>query len=332
MKRLTWFRQIIPCLCFIGLTLLASSCGERPVSPIGSAENNVRRQAGTQQVRKTLDPSRMKLLRRKTVNALHKGHACSGSKTMFVKTDKPHNVDICHEKLEIPAGAVTQNTNISFAVADENLAMVEIGPNVSFILPVTMTLSLKVVNLVDVNMNTLAISRFDKVSNRWIDLPSTLDDKQENISAAIVKAGLYAITWNADDNAKEIIAWQGENWGGLKEKNIQHDRGGRLHFHGHEMDIPPYALPASKTMVITEIDKKQVWVDFGPSGWFYKPVKITLCFKEADLTGIDLNNLTVTWYDPATGEWIDVGGMVDAKNKTVCAEVWHFTQYSIALR
>lgn len=85
-------------------------------------------------------------------------------------------------------------------------------------------------------------------------------------------------------------------------------------------------------MVITEIHQGKAQVDFGPSGWFKKPVKITICFKELDLSGSDLNDLTITWYDPNTGEWIDVGGTVDIKGQKVYVEVWHFTQYSLAVR
>lgn len=324
-------RPFVCTISLITLAMLFSSCGERPISPIGASDNAGPQIAKPQQ-RKTLNLAHMRLLTLNTPKALHKGHACSGEKIKLVKAGKGEKLDLCHEKLEIAEGTLAQDTNVSFAVVNDELVMVEIGPQVSFKAPATLTLSLKVVNLVDVDMHALTISRYDAATDEWNDIPSTLDDKQENISAAVAQAGRYALTWNDNDGGKNFIAWQGEHWGGRKEKAMKRDKGGRFAFHGHEMEIPPYALPTDKKMVITEIHQGNAQVDFGPSGWFNKPVKITVCFKELDLAGIDLNDLTITWYDPDTGEWIDVGGVVDVKGKKVYVEVWHFTQYSLAAR
>lgn len=323
--------------CFASIVTLAgalilTSCSERPISPFGAGENN-RSQSLPSQQRKTLDPGRMRLLGVKAPRTLHKsGHACSGSKTTFIKAGKNESLDLCHTKLEIPGGALAQDMNLSFSVVDEDLVIVELGPDISFHAPVTMTLSLKVVNLIDIDLSGLTLSRYNAATGEWLDVPSTIDDKKENIAAAITQAGRYALIWNTADGAKETIAWQGEHWGGKKEKMIRYDRGGRLEFHGHAMDIPPFALSESKKMVITEVHKGNAQVDFGPSGWFNKAVTITICFNEVDLTGVDLNNLTITWFDPTTREWIDVGGVVDVKGRKVYVSVWHFTQYSLAVR
>ncbi len=331
MPRFRFFRRFVSSISLISLAILFASCGERPVSPFGAAESS-RRQIAKPQERKTLDPAHMRLLSLNAPRALYKGHVCSGDKVALVKAAKGEKLELCHEILEIPGGTLAQDTNLSFAAVDADLVIVEIGPQMSFRSPATLTLSLKVVNLVDVNINALTISRYNEAADEWIDLPSTIDGKQESISAAITQTGRFALTWNLGDEGKDFIAWQGEDWGGRREKAMKQEKGGRLEFHGHAMDIPPYALKADQKMVITEIHKGKAQVDFGPSGWFNKPVTVTICFKKADLTGVDLNNLTITWYDPNTGEWIDVGGTVDIKGQMVYVEVWHFTQYSLAVR
>lgn len=318
----------------ITFALLTTGCNEKPISPIGNSDSVLPERAGqiSRQTRKVLDPSRMKLLQPQAPRALQKGHACSGTKSKLIKPDRKDNIGLCHEKLEFPTGAVNHETEISFAAVNDNLVELEISPDVTFNAAATLTLHLKVVNLIDVNMAALTISRYDAASDNWVDLPSSMDDKQENISANITQAGRYALTWNVTPEEKEFIAWQGENWGGSRAKKMQRSKGGRLEFHGHEMEVPPYALRGDFKMVITEVDKEAAQVDFGPSGNFDQPVKITICYKNLDTTGLDPSTFTITWWDPVTREWIDVGGTVDEKAKKVWVYVWHFTQYSLASR
>jgi len=122
---------------------------------------------------------------------------------------------------------------------------------------------------------------------------------------------------------------------------VMGEKGGVLKFCDYAMEVPPGALKEEREMSITiidnadnyyEVDLKPHLVDFGADGWFHKPVKITIHLDKADLAGIDPETLTVVWYDEAAGEWVETDGEVEVRKNKIVAYVWHFTQYSIALR
>ncbi|MDZ7361054.1 MAG: hypothetical protein ONB46_10050 [candidate division KSB1 bacterium] len=122
---------------------------------------------------------------------------------------------------------------------------------------------------------------------------------------------------------------------------IMGEKGGALKLCDYAMEVPPGALKEEREMSITiidnadnyyEVDLKPRVVDFGADGWFHKPVKIIIFLDKADLTGIDPETLTVVWYDEAAGEWVETDGDVEVKKNRIVAYVWHFTQYSIAMR
>jgi hypothetical protein len=122
---------------------------------------------------------------------------------------------------------------------------------------------------------------------------------------------------------------------------VMDEKGGALKLCDYAMEVPPGALGEKREMSITiidnadnyyEVDLKPHVVDFGADGWFYKPVKITINLDKADLAGIDLETLTVVWYDEVAGEWVETDGEVDVSKNKIVAYVWHFTQYSLALR
>ncbi|GEM_PF-2357698 len=123
---------------------------------------------------------------------------------------------------------------------------------------------------------------------------------------------------------------------------IMDEKGGFLKLCDYAMEVPPGALKEEREMSITILDNADNYyevdlkphrrVDFGADGWFHKQVKITINIDKADLDGIDLESLTVVWYDEALGEWVETDGEVEVKKNKIVAYVWHFTQYSIAMR
>jgi hypothetical protein len=128
--------------------------------------------------------------------------------------------------------------------------------------------------------------------------------------------------------------------GGTVSK-VMGERGGYLRLCDYAMYVPPGALKEEREMSITiidnadnyyEVDLKPHIVDFGADGWFHKPVKITIYLDKADLSGIDPETLMVVWYDEAIGEWVETDGEIEVKKNKIVAYVWHFTQYSIAMR
>jgi hypothetical protein len=61
-------------------------------------------------------------------------------------------------------------------------------------------------------------------------------------------------------------------------------------------------------------------------------VTIRLSYKNADLTGIDENNLTIAWVDERTGELIEIKSRVNKRKKYVEGKTDHFTQYTLSTR
>ncbi len=115
--------------------------------------------------------------------------------------------------------------------------------------------------------------------------------------------------------------WVKKTWGGL----VAHC--------GHQILIPKSnALWQDVDMSIAISATDYIQVDFGPDGNFNQPVTIVLSYKEADLTGTDEQKLTIVWWDEKSGQWVDVGGVVDTATQSISAQVWHFSQYSLSSR
>ena len=141
--------------------------------------------------------------------------------------------------------------------------------------------------------------------------------------------------------AKKRINQKVKSCGSGCVSTVMGEKGGRLALCDYEMDVPRGALSEEREMSIKiienagnyyEVDFRPHLADFGADGSFKKPVKITIHFDDADLSGIDPETLTIVWHDEAAGEWIEVESEVDAKKNKIVAHVWHFTEYSISTR
>jgi hypothetical protein len=108
--------------------------------------------------------------------------------------------------------------------------------------------------------------------------------------------------------------------------------GGTIWHGGHKIIFPKDALVQDAQASIAISSSDYIQVDFGPDGWFSKDVTVTISYKNVDLTGISESSLTLAWYDETTGQWIEIGGTVDTKKKTLTAKTSHFTQYTIATK
>ena len=71
--------------------------------------------------------------------------------------------------------------------------------------------------------------------------------------------------------------------------------------------------------------------DFGPDGaTFDPPIKFTWSYDPNDIPeGVAEEDLVVAYYDEATGEWVELDGVVDTENNTITASVAHFTTFAI---
>lgn len=108
--------------------------------------------------------------------------------------------------------------------------------------------------------------------------------------------------------------------------------GGEIWHGGHKIDFPPGALMQDAHASISISPSNYVQVDFGPDGWFNRPVTVSISYKNVDLSGIDENSLTLSWYDETAGQWIAVDSKVDTRRQNIIAQVWHFTQYTISTK
>ena len=72
--------------------------------------------------------------------------------------------------------------------------------------------------------------------------------------------------------------------------------------------------------------------EFSPHGTMFNvPVRMELSYEDADLTGIDENDLRIYYYNDATQEWELIGDQVDTVNKIVIGYTNHFSRYAIGM-
>ncbi|MFQ5628319.1 MAG: hypothetical protein ACE5I1_06130 [bacterium] len=120
--------------------------------------------------------------------------------------------------------------------------------------------------------------------------------------------------------------------GTTKSKKIKAEKGGKLKHCDHKIKVPANALSQDTKISINVMSTAFMDIDFGPDGTFSKPVEITISYKDADLSGINEDNLTIAWFDPGSNTYYDVGGTINKKKKYIKVLVNHFTQYSLSVR
>ncbi|MDL1878537.1 hypothetical protein FBQ85_25750 [Cytophagia bacterium CHB2] len=108
--------------------------------------------------------------------------------------------------------------------------------------------------------------------------------------------------------------------------------GGEIWHGGHKIEFPPGALMQDAYASISISPSNYIQVDFGPDGWFNREVTVAISYKNVDLSGVDENALTLSWYDETADQWIEVASRVDTRRKYIFAQVWHFTQYTISVK
>jgi hypothetical protein len=109
--------------------------------------------------------------------------------------------------------------------------------------------------------------------------------------------------------------------------------GGTISVNEFKISIPAGALSSNAGISINCDDNLYLQADFGPDGTQFKvPATMTISYATADMTGILPAELSISWFDPSTNQWINLGGTVDTKAKTVSVPVWHFTEYTLSTR
>jgi hypothetical protein len=70
--------------------------------------------------------------------------------------------------------------------------------------------------------------------------------------------------------------------------------------------------------------------EFSPHGTqFNRPVTVWISYKDADLTGVNEEDLKIWYFNEDTGMWELIGDTVDTRNKMVGGILHHFSRYAI---
>jgi len=125
---------------------------------------------------------------------------------------------------------------------------------------------------------------------------------------------------------------EGELWK-TESRIIDHKKGGKVggrRTNNIRVIIPPGALHKN-TRISVSVPRKSdyLFAEFGPSYKFKKLVTIEISYANADLRGVNEDNLSI-WYIDKSGSWAKVVSVVDKKRKVIIAWVDHFSRYGLS--
>jgi hypothetical protein len=114
------------------------------------------------------------------------------------------------------------------------------------------------------------------------------------------------------------------------ETTISAASGGTLSLIDVQLTFPPNAL-ASDTLISIRIPDINVFENhFGTDGLFFNmPVQVVMNYRDADLGQINEEHIRMAWYNCRTNSWDIIPCALDTVNKTVTANVWHFSAYAL---
>lgn len=114
---------------------------------------------------------------------------------------------------------------------------------------------------------------------------------------------------------------------------VKASTGGTLYFGEFKFYIPPGSLAKDTIISIAMTSDKYIQMDFGPDGTqFNPPATMTVNYAKANLDKISPLKLSISWFDTATNQWINLGGTVNQGTLSVSVPVSHFTEYSLSTR
>jgi hypothetical protein len=106
--------------------------------------------------------------------------------------------------------------------------------------------------------------------------------------------------------------------------------GGYLKVLDVELFFPEKALNDNQLIFIDIPDIVVFENNFGTHGLvFNEPVKVIMSYRDADLSGVKEETITIAWQNDRTGGWEPVECQLDTVNKTVTAYLNHFSAYAL---
>jgi len=114
------------------------------------------------------------------------------------------------------------------------------------------------------------------------------------------------------------------------EEMISSERGGTITLLDVVLEIPAGAVLNDTLFSIFIPDDELFYNEFGTDGLkFDKPVTVTMSYRGADLGNVNESTIRIGYHNQDTDEWVDMVCEVDHVNKTVTAELYHFSAYAL---
>jgi hypothetical protein len=106
--------------------------------------------------------------------------------------------------------------------------------------------------------------------------------------------------------------------------------GGQLQLADVTLSIPAGALANDTLYSITIPDVNTFYNEFGTNGLvFATPVTVTMSYRDADLSGVNVASIRIAWLNPNTGLFESMQCTLDTVNKTVTGKLNHFSAYAL---
>jgi|GEM_PF-797627 hypothetical protein len=122
----------------------------------------------------------------------------------------------------------------------------------------------------------------------------------------------------------------GDGSGLYVDQVISAETGGRLEFFDVIIEVPAGAIDNDTTFSILIPDLSVFYNEFGTNGLVFNvPVKVTMSYRDADLTGVVEESIRIAYFNNVTGEFEDIVCQLDTVNKVVKAELHHFSAYGL---
>jgi hypothetical protein len=301
MKQSNWFRRILSTMGLSAVALLAASCSEQPapgpMSPVNSSkglafEQN-RNSTGAVRPLRRLDHADGNSLAKTTSYDVKAGlHMQDLVDELQYIVTNKPGTELADKIEDVTAKVVSAQNELKKMPPDKSAALGNLSGAKS---DLQAAIKDNVLNLI--------------TGNQFLNEIKAVE--------AIIKAGG---TIDHDCRGTTKYLWMKKSDGGL----IAHC--------GHKIIVPKNALKTDANMSLSIDSGSFITVDCGPDGTFSSNVEVYISYRDADLTGVNVNNLTTAWYDTATNKWINIGGVVDAIAKIVKVLTNHFTQYTISTK
>lgn len=114
------------------------------------------------------------------------------------------------------------------------------------------------------------------------------------------------------------------------EQVISAKDGGTLTFYDVTLEIPPGAVKDDTVFSIKIPDINVFYNEFGTEGLVFNvPVTVTMSYREADLTSVKEETIRIAFYNEDSERFEDIDGIINYKNMTVTARLYHFSAYGL---